>query len=188
MSIPYCSLAVLCAGAGYARPTRLLADRITESVCAVLAAGGVRAEVEVLELGRLAPDLAQCAAGGQASLDLREAIAVVVTADGLVVATPVVATSPSDVFTSFFGILRGGVLSGMPVLLAANSGSRRQPPDIGPVLRGRLSCLHAEPVPTVVVAGPQDWQEPADGGSGRLRERIDQATAELAAVLVSRGR
>ena len=180
------SLAVLCAGAGYARPTRLLADRITESVCGVLAAGGVRVEVEVLELGRLVADLAQCTTGGQASLDLREAIAAVVAADGLVVATPVVVTSPSDVFASFFDLLRGGLLSGMPVLLAANSGSRWQPPDIGQVLRGRLTCLHAEPVPTVVVAGPADWQKPAHGGSGRLRERIDQAAAELAAVLVSR--
>lgn len=179
---------MLCAGAGYARPTRRLADRITESVCGALAADGFPVEVEVLELGRLAADLAQCAARGPASLDLREAIAVVVTADGLVVATPVIASSPSDVFASFFDILRGRVLSGMPALLAANSGSRWQPPDIGQALRGRLTRLHAEPVPTVVVAGPQDWLEPAGGVSGRLRERIDQATAELTAVLVARAR
>jgi FMN reductase len=107
--------------------------------------------------GRAVPvpaDLAQRGTRGQAGLDLREAIAAVVAADGLVVATPVVATSPSDVFASFFDILRGGVLSGMPVLLAANSGSRRQPPEIEQVLRGR----------------------------------IDQAAAELAAVLISRAR
>lgn len=103
------------------------------------------------ELGRPAPDLAQCATRGRAGL-------------------------------------RGRVLAGMPALLAANSGSRRPPPDIGPVLRGRLTRLPAGPVPTVVVAGPQDWLEPADGVSGRPRARIEQAAAELAAVLVSRRR
>ncbi|MBE8519593.1 NAD(P)H-dependent oxidoreductase [Amycolatopsis sp. H6(2020)] len=182
------SLAVLCAGAGYARPTRRLADRITESVCGVLAAGDVQVEVEVLELSRLAADLAQRVTRGQTSLDLREAIAAVVAADGLVVATPVVATSPSDVFASFFDILRGGVLSGMPVLLAANSGSRWQPPDIEQVLRGRLTGLHAEPVATVVVAGPADWEAPAPGVAARLCGRIEQAAAELAAALISRAR
>ncbi|HEX6359641.1 NAD(P)H-dependent oxidoreductase [Actinophytocola sp.] len=182
------SLAVLCAGAGYARPTRLLADQIAESVCGVLMAGGVRAEVEVLELGRLAADLAQCATRGQTSLDLREAIAAVVAADGLVVATPVVGVSPSDVFESFFDVLDGGVLSGMPVLLAVNSGSRWQPPDIGRVLRKRLACLYAEPVPTVVVAGLADWEGPAPDGSTQLRERIDQAAVELAAAIGSHPR
>ena len=75
----------------------------------------------------------------------------------------------------------------MPVLLAANSGSRRQPPDIGQVMRDRLSRLCAEPVPTVVVAGPGDWACPAPGGS-KLRERIGQAAAELAAAMGSHRR
>ncbi|ONI80430.1 hypothetical protein ALI22I_44775 [Saccharothrix sp. ALI-22-I] len=120
------SLAVLCAGVGYGRPTRLLVDRIAESVCRALTASGARVEVEVLELGRLAADLAQRSTRGHVSLDLREAIAAVVAADGLVVATPVVAASPSDVFESFFAVLGDGVLSGVPVLLAVTSGSRWQ--------------------------------------------------------------
>src|SRR4051794_6908042 len=73
-------LAVVSAGVGYGRPTRLLADRVAEAVCRSLAAGGARAEVEVLELHRLAADLAQYSAHGRVSLDLREAIAAVVTA------------------------------------------------------------------------------------------------------------
>jgi FMN reductase len=52
-------------------------------------------------------------------------------------------------------------------------------------MRGRLSCLHAEPVPTVVVAGPADWEEPASGDTARLREHIDQAATELAAAMSS---
>ncbi|WP_225640891.1 NAD(P)H-dependent oxidoreductase [Streptomyces werraensis] len=151
------SLAVVSAGVGCPRPARRLAGWITEAVCRSLAAGGARAEAEVLELHRLAADLAQHSIQGRVSLDLREAIAAVVAADGLVVATPVRAASPSKVFDSFLAILGDKVLSGMPVPLALNSGSGRQPPDITQVMRRRLTAVHAEPVPTVVVAGPVDW-------------------------------
>ncbi|MGW7203087.1 NAD(P)H-dependent oxidoreductase [Streptomyces sp. NPDC054837] len=180
------SLAVLCAGVGYGRSTRLLADWVAEAVCRSLAAGGARAEVEVLELHRLAADLAQYSAQGRASLDLREAIAAVVTADGLVVATPVLAASPSKVLDPFFAVIGDKVLSGMPVLLALNSGSRRQPPDLAQVMRTRLTGVHAEPVPTVVVAGPADWQTTVGGDAGRLRACIDRAAVELATAMRSR--
>ncbi|MFI5682252.1 NAD(P)H-dependent oxidoreductase, partial [Streptomyces cellulosae] len=179
------SLAVLCAGVGYGHPTRLLADWVAEAVCRSLAAGGARAEVEVLELHRLTADLAQHAAQGRASLDLREAIAAVVAADGLVVATPVLAASPGEVFDSFFAALGDRVLCGMPVLLALNSSSDRQPPDLAQVMRTRLADVHAEPVPTVVVAGPADWQATAHSDAARLRARIDQGAAELAVAMRS---
>lgn len=179
------SLAVICAGVGYGRPTRRLADWVTEAVCRSLAAGGARAEVEVLELHRLAADLAQHSAQGRAGLDLREAIAAVVTADGLVVATPVLAASPSEVFDSFFAALGDKVLCGMPVLLALNSGSRRRPPDLVQVMRRRLTEVHADPVPTVVVAGPADWRATAHGDAARLRACIDRAAVELAVAMSS---
>ncbi|MEW2289300.1 NAD(P)H-dependent oxidoreductase [Streptomyces sp. NPDC047841] len=176
------------AGAGHARPTRLLADRVAEAVCRSPAAGGARAEVEVLELHRLTADLAQQGAQGRAGLDLREAIAAVVAADGLVVATPVLAASPSEVFDSFFAVLGDGVLSGMPVLLALDSGSGRQPPGRTQVMRGRLAGVRAHPVPTVVVAGPADRQATTRRESGRLHTSIGRAAAELAAAMRSHRR
>jgi FMN reductase len=179
------SLAVVSAGVGYPRPTRLLADWVAEAVCRSLAAGGARAEVEVLELHRLTADLAQHSAQGRASLDLREAIAAVVAADGLVVATPVLTRSPTEVFDSFFAVLGDRVLSGMPVLVALNSGSRRQPPDLAQVIRRRLTDVHADPVPTVVVASPADWRATARSDAARLHACIDQAAAELAAAMRS---
>ncbi|MEU2427146.1 NAD(P)H-dependent oxidoreductase [Streptomyces sp. NPDC007851] len=182
------SLAVVSAGVGHPRPTRLLADWVAEAVCRSLAAAGARAEVEVLELHRLRADLAQHSAQGRASLDLREAVAAVVAADGLVVATPVLAASPSEVFDSFFSVLGDGVLAGMPVLLALDSGSRWQPPDITQVIRGRLTGVHADPVPTVVVAGPADGPTTGRGDAARLRACIDQAAAELAAAMRSHRR
>ncbi|NGO46266.1 NAD(P)H-dependent oxidoreductase [Streptomyces ureilyticus] len=179
------SLAVLCAGVGYGRPTRLLADRVAEAVCRSLAVGGALAEVEVLELHRLAADLVQHSTHDRVSLDLREAIAAVVAADGLVVATPVLAASPSEVLDLFFAVLGDGVLSGMPVLLALNSGSRWRPPDLAQALRRRLAGVHADPVPTVVVADPADWPATAHSDAARLRACIDQAAAELAVAMRS---
>ncbi|MEU9917672.1 NAD(P)H-dependent oxidoreductase [Streptomyces sp. NPDC051001] len=184
------SLAVLCAGVGYGCSTRLLADRVAEAVCRSLAAGGVRAEVEMLELHRLAADLAQCSAQGRVGLDLRKAIAAVVTADGqtdgLVVAAPALAASPSKVFDSFFAVLGDKVLSGVPVLLVLDSGSHRQPPDLAQVMRTCLTSVQAEPVPTVAVAGPADWQTAAGSNAGRLRACIDRAAVELATAMRSR--
>ncbi|WP_254402896.1 NAD(P)H-dependent oxidoreductase [Streptomyces sp. AC555_RSS877] len=104
----------------------------------------------------------------------------------LVVATPVLAASPSEVFDSFFAVLGDKVLSGMPVLLALNSSSDRQPPDIAQVMRRRLTSVHAEPVPTVVVAGPADWQTTVGSDAGRLRACIDRAAVELATAMRSR--
>ncbi|WP_086560873.1 NAD(P)H-dependent oxidoreductase [Streptomyces africanus] len=182
------SLAVLCAGVGYGRSTRLLADWVSEAVCRSLAAGGARAEVEVLELHRLAADLAQHSTHDRVSLDLREAIAAVVTADGLVVATPVVAASPSKAFDSFFDVIGDKVLSGMPVLLALDSSSRRQPPDLAQVMRRRLTSVHAEPMPTIVVARPADWQATALNDAARLRACIDRAAVELAVAMRSHRR
>jgi FMN reductase len=175
------SLVVISAGTGEPCPTRLLADEVAVALCRALAARGERVELEVIELRRLATDLAHHATQGHPSPDLREAIAAAAAADGLVVATPVVAARPSVVFESFFDIFADGVMSGMPVLLVATCLSPRQVPDVGRVLRGCLTRLHAEPVPTVVVAGAEEWEESADG-VGHPRWRIDKAAAELAAA------
>ncbi|MFI8076177.1 NAD(P)H-dependent oxidoreductase [Streptomyces sp. NPDC086033] len=163
----------------------MLADWVAEAVCRSLAAGGARPEVEVVELHRLAADLAQHSARGRASLDLREAIAAVVTADGLVVATPVFAACPSEVFDSFFAVLGEKVLWGMPALLALHSGSHQQASDLAQVMRRRLTDVHAAPVPTVVVAGPADGRATAQTDAARLRACIDRAALELAAAMRS---
>ncbi|WP_158694452.1 hypothetical protein [Streptomyces canus] len=82
------------------------------------------------------------------AIALREAIAAVLAADGLVVAIAVLTASPSEVFDSFSAGLGDGVLSGMPVLPALKSGSRRQPPDLAQVIRARLTDVHADPCPS----------------------------------------
>ncbi|MDN3029355.1 hypothetical protein [Streptomyces sp. S.PB5] len=106
------SPAVVSAGIGHPRPARRLADRAAEAVCRSLAAGGARAEVEAVELHRLAADLAH-------------------------------------------------------------------------VIHRRRTDVHADPMPTVVVADPADSQPTAQSDAGRLHARIDLAGAELAAAMRS---
>jgi FMN reductase len=47
---------------------------------------------------------------------------------------------------------------------------------------------HADPVPTVVVAGPADGPATAGSDAGRLRACIDRGAAELAAAMRSHRR
>ncbi|WP_327721886.1 hypothetical protein OG381_45660 [Streptomyces sp. NBC_00490] len=103
-------------------------------------------------------------------------------------ATPVLGASPGEGFDSFFAVLGDKVLSGMPVLLALDSGSDRQPSDLAQVMRTRLTGVHAEPGLTVVVAGPADWPSTVGGDAGRLRAGIDRAAVELATAMRSRRR
>jgi FMN reductase len=113
-----------------------------------------------------------------------------------VAAAPVLTASPSEVFDSFLAVLGAGVLRAMPVLLALNSSSRRQPPDLTQAVRGRLTGVRADPVftlvgvhaalvPTVVVAGPAEWWATAQGDAERLHTCIDRAAAQLAAAMRS---
>ncbi|MFF9042257.1 hypothetical protein ACF090_43130 [Streptomyces sp. NPDC014892] len=137
------SLAVVCAGVGYGRSTRPVADWVAEAVRRSPVAGGARAEVEVLELHRPAADLARYSAQ---------------------------------------------VLSGMPVLPALDSGSRRQLFGLAQVMRRRLTVVHVDPVPMVVLADPADWQATALSDAARLRPCIDRAAVELAAATRSHRR
>ncbi|MGX1480469.1 UNVERIFIED_CONTAM: hypothetical protein RKD50_009277 [Streptomyces canus] len=73
----------------------------------------------------------------------------------------------------------------MPVLLALNGSSGRQPPDITQVMRRRLTDAHADPVPTVVVAGPAGGRPTAQTDAARLGDCIDRAAVELAAAMRS---
>jgi FMN reductase len=51
------------------------------------------------------------------------------------------------------------------------------------VVRGRLTGVHAHPVPTTVVAAPADRQPSASGDEDGLHARIDRAACEPAAAM-----
>jgi FMN reductase len=153
---------------------RRLADLVIRSVGAALTAAGTRCEVQVLALHRLAADLAQHAAQGDPTADLREALTVVQEADALVVTWPWPAGA-AGTLDRFLAALPAGSLTGTPVVLAVALRSAAPVSGVGRSVRDRLVRLGAGPVPPVVVAGERG----APDGDARLLTEIERAAADL---------
>ena len=173
---------VVVVSAGLSEPssTRLLADRIAESVQRQSAG----ASVEVVGLRELAHDITDASLTGFASPRLQDVIDKVVAADALVVAVPIFKASYPGLFKSFVDALEADALTGKPVLLAATGGTARHSLAIDHSLRPLFAYLQTLVVPTGVFASPHDW-----GGEGvnALGARIDRAVGELVSVLAGAG-
>ncbi|WP_116041529.1 FMN reductase [Amycolatopsis palatopharyngis] len=180
-------LVVVSAGLSQPSSTRLLADRLTEATRPALAAHGVEAEVEVVELREHAHDLANNLLTGVPTGGLGAAIDTLAGADGLIAVTPVFNASYSGLFKLFFDVLDPDSLTGMPVLTAATGGTPRHSLALEHALRPMFAYLRAVVVPTAVYAASPDWGSSGTGG-GELATRIDRAAEELAALMVARVR
>ncbi|MRK02490.1 MULTISPECIES: CE1759 family FMN reductase [Aeromicrobium] len=160
--------------------TRLLADRITESI--TQQSGDV--SVEVVSLRELAHDITDASLTGFASPRLQDVIDKVVAADGLVIVVPIFKASYPGLFKSFIDALETDVLIGKPVLLAASGGTARHSLAIDYALRPLMAYLQALVVPTGVFASAYDW---GTDGSNALGARIDRAAGELVSLLKGAG-
>ena len=166
-------IVVVSAGIGVPSATRLLADRLAQSVVGALGDHDVR--LDHVELRPLAHALADRMLTGFAGEELQAALDTVAAADGLVVVTPVYAASYSGLFKTFADVLEPDSLAGVPVLLAATAGTARHSLVIEHALRPLFAYLKAVPVPTGVFAATDDFGTDAD-----LSGRIARAAAELA--------
>ena len=173
-------IVVVSAGLSDPSSTRLLADLLGEATSAALG----DADVEVIELRRLAHAVTDALLTGFPAGELAAAVEAVAQADALIAVTPVFSASYSGLFKSFFDVLEPGILEGKPVLIAATAGTARHSLVLEHALRPLFSYLHAVVVPTAVFAASEDWA--AAGVDGRLRARIDRAAAELAALVEAR--
>lgn len=173
--------------AGLSRPssTRLLADRIADSVTTRVSARGEASTVEVIELRELAQDLAiTMTTGGLATPAVQRARDLVTGADGLIAVTPVFSSSYSGLFKMFLDVLDTDAINGMPVIIAATAGTARHQMVLDYALRPVFTYLRAVVVPTGVFAATDDFGGGESGGSG-LTSRIGRAAAELAALIVA---
>jgi FMN reductase len=173
-------IVVVTAGLSDPSSTRLLADLLGEATAAALG----DAEVEVVELRRLAHAVTDALLTGFPAGELAGAVKAVAQADALIAVTPVFSASYSGLFKSFFDVLEPGTLEAKPVLIAATAGTARHSLVLEHALRPLFSYLHAVVAPTAVFAASEDWA--AAGVDGRLRARIDRAAAELAALVEAR--
>ena len=174
-------IAVVSAGLSEPSSTRLLADLLGDATASAL--GG--AEIEVVELRPLAHAITDALLTGFPNSELAAAIETVVGADGVIAVTPVFSASYSGLFKSFFDILESGALDGTPVLVGATAGTARHSLVLEHALRPLFAYLRAVVVPTAVFAASEDWGT-AGGIHHALRDRIDRAAAELAALIESR--
>lgn len=170
------------AGLGEPSSTRMLVDRLVSAVTGVL--GENRVQTTTIDLRDLAVDLGRSMAAGFATGAARAAIDTVQGAHALIVATPVFNASYSGLFKTFFDLVDVDEMAATPVLIAATGGSPRHSMVLDHALRPLFGYLRMIVVPTGVYAAAEDWA----GGSGdttTLRDRIDRAARELAALLES---
>lgn len=174
----------LTAGLNSPSSSRLLSDRISESVKSALAVHGESVNIETFELRDYAHDIVNNLLTGFAPPKLESMINSVVSADGLVAVTPIFSTGYSGIFKSFFDILEPDALQQMPVILGANAGTQRHSLAIDYNVRPLFNYLKALSAPTGVFAASSDWGADNDSAN-ELQKRIDRAASELAQMLMN---
>jgi len=178
------SLVVVSAGLSQPSSTRLLADRLSAAAVDAAAGLGVTLDVRVIELRDLAHDITDHLLTGFPPAALKDALAAVAAADGLIAVTPVFNASYSGLFKSFFDVVDKDSLDDKPVLLAATGGTARHSLALEHALRPMFAYLHAVTVPTSVFAASEDWG--GDEAEGQLHGRILRGAEELAREVARR--
>jgi len=178
-------IAVVSAGLSNPSSTRMLADRLAAASIRELAERGITARLDVFELRDYAHDITNNMLTGFAPAALETMINTVVSADALIVVTPIFSTSYSGLFKSFIDVLDPDALTGKPVLIGANAGTARHSLAIDYAIRPLFAYLHADAVSTGVFAASADW-----GGSGDdvapLAARVEKGARELADRIAGR--
>ncbi len=178
-------ISVISAGLSNPSSTRMLADRLAAATVAELAARGIEATVDTIELRDYAHDIANNLLTGFAPAALESAINAVVSADAVIAVTPIFSTSYSGLFKSFIDVLDPDALTGTPVLIGANAGTARHSLAIDYAIRPLFTYLHAEPVSTGVFAASSDWGAAADEVAP-LSARVERGARELAEAVARR--
>jgi FMN reductase len=178
-------IAVVSAGLSNPSSTRMLADRMLTATVRELDGRGISVEADVFELRDYAHDITNNLLTGFAPPALETMINTVVSADALILVTPIFSTSYSGLFKSFIDVLDPDALRGKPVLIGANAGTPRHSLAIDYAIRPLLAYLHADAMSTGVFAASSDW-----GGTGDevapLSERIEKAARELTDAVARR--
>lgn len=179
------TIAVISAGLGQPSSTRMLGDRLADATVAALAEQGVEAEVATFELRDLAHEITNAMLTGFPTGELRDVLAAVTGADGLIAVTPIFTTSYSGLFKSFLDIIDKDALNDMPVLIGATGGTPRHSLATEYAIRPVFTYLHADVVTTAVFAATDDWAGEGDEVSP-LPNRIKRAGRELADKVAAR--
>ncbi len=139
-----------------------------------LIADAVPCDQHLVELGRLAPQLAGTVWRSRLPDTVEKELAAVEQADILVVATPVYRGSYTGLFKHFFDFIHQDALTDKPILLAATGGSERHALVIDHQLRPLFSFFQARTLPLGVYATDKDFTD------HRLHDEVLTQRAALA--------
>jgi FMN reductase len=173
------TLVVVTAGTSDPSSTRMLADQVAQRVTDLAGRRGHEVATRVVDLRELATEITTAMVSRLAGPKLRQAVAALGDADGIVASTPVYAAGASGLFTSFFQVLDSDLLIAKPVVLAATAGTARHALVVDEQVRSLFAYLRTMTVPTSLFAAPEDWSDPA------LAKRIDRAAFELLLLMES---
>ncbi|MGN6454725.1 MAG: FMN reductase, partial [Achromobacter mucicolens] len=124
-----------------------------------LIANEIPCEPRLVEMGRLAPQLAGAVWRSQLPDTVERELVAVEQADVLVVATPVYRGSYTGLFKHFFDFIHQDALIDKPVLLAATGGSQRHALVIDHQLRPLFSFFQARTLPLGIYATDEDFAD-----------------------------
>ncbi len=149
-------LRLVAVSGGMQRPSRTTA--LAEELLALIA-NEIPCEPRLVEMGRIAPQLAGATWRSNLPDTVERELAAVEQADVLVVATPVYRGSYTGLFKHFFDFIHQDALIDKPVLLAATGGSQRHALVIDHQLRPLFSFFQARTLPLGIYATDEDFDD-----------------------------
>ncbi|MCP2514603.1 FMN reductase [Achromobacter mucicolens] len=149
-------LRLVAVSGGMQRPSKTTA--LAEQLLALIA-NEIPCEPRLVEMGRLAPQLAGAVWRSQLPDTVERELVSVEQADVLVVATPVYRGSYTGLFKHFFDFIHQDALIDKPVLLAATGGSQRHALVIDHQLRPLFSFFQARTLPLGIYATDEDFAD-----------------------------
>lgn len=166
-------LVVVSGGTSNPSTTRMLADRVAETVATIAREREARVSITTIDLRELATEITAAIVSGLRGPALEAASTSLGEADGVIASTPVYKAEASGLFSSFFHVLDGDLLIGKPVVLAATAGTARHALVVDGQLRSLFAFLRTLTTPTSLFATTADMNDAA------LTARIKRAALEL---------
>lgn len=176
------TLAVVTAGLSEDSTTTRLGEAIAQAASTTVENAGQHVDIKVIQLRDLANGLTDMMITHVASRAVQDAIDTVLTADGLIAASPTYKAAYSGLFKQFFDVIDESALENLPTVVAATGGSPRHSLVLDTAMRPLLSYLKALVLPLGIYAASEDW------GHNDLQRRIDRVGASLGAMLLAGSR
>ena len=143
------------------------------------AASQFEATGEIYDLADFGRSLGSARRAGDLDVSARVALEAVLTADSLVVGSPVYKGSYTGLFKHLIDLVDPLALSGKPVLLTATGGGDRHALVIEHQLRPLFGFFEAQTLPTGLYAADRDFTD-GQPSSPALMDRMSRAVGQLA--------